>query len=81
MDHATGVFPLDLSKELDIKTGEATSPALLANFVRISAGEQIDTSPNATSQLYLHAVRLGLRGGQRPANQSGKRRLSDPARR
>jgi mannose-6-phosphate isomerase-like protein (cupin superfamily) len=52
MDQPTGVVPLDLSKELGIKTGEVTSPALLANFVRIRAGEQIDTSPNATSQLY-----------------------------
>jgi gentisate 1,2-dioxygenase len=51
-DHPTGVVPLDLSKELGITTGEATSPALLANFVRIRAGEQIDTSPNATSQLF-----------------------------
>jgi hypothetical protein len=48
----TGVIPLDLSNELAIKTGEATSPGLLANFVRIRAGERIDTSPNATSQLY-----------------------------
>lgn len=48
----TGVIPLDLSKELRIETGAATSPALLANFLRIRPGEQIDTSPNATSQLY-----------------------------
>src|SRR5271156_5970595 len=52
MDQPTGVVPLDLSKELGITTGAATSPALLANFLRIRAGEQIDTSPNATSQLY-----------------------------
>jgi mannose-6-phosphate isomerase-like protein (cupin superfamily) len=52
MDQPTGVVPLDLSKELGIETGDATSPALLANFVRIRAAEQIDTSPNATSQLY-----------------------------
>jgi gentisate 1,2-dioxygenase len=51
-DEPTGVVPLDLSKELGIVDGEATSPALLANFLRIRAGEQIDTSPNATSQLY-----------------------------
>src|ERR1700752_1399764 len=51
-DEPTGIVPLDLSKELGIKTGEATSPALLANFVRIRAGEQIDTAINATSQLY-----------------------------
>src|ERR1700754_3094890 len=48
LDEATGVVPLDLSSELGITTGEATSPALLANFVRIRANEQIDTSPNAT---------------------------------
>jgi mannose-6-phosphate isomerase-like protein (cupin superfamily) len=52
MDQPTGVVPLDLSKQLGIKTGEATSPALLANFLRIRTGEQIGTSPNATSQLY-----------------------------
>ncbi|WAC90579.1 cupin [Mycobacterium sp. Aquia_213] len=51
LDQPTGVVPLDLSSELGI-AGAATSPALLANFVRIRAGEQIDTSPNATSQLY-----------------------------
>jgi gentisate 1,2-dioxygenase len=52
MDEPTGIVPLDLSKELGVKTGEATSPGLLANFVRIHAGEQIDTAVNATSQLY-----------------------------
>jgi hypothetical protein len=51
-DEPTGVVPLDASKQLGIKTGEATSPALLANFVRIRAGEQIDTAVIATSQLY-----------------------------
>ena len=51
-DEPTGIVPLDLSAELGIKTGEATSPCLLANFVRIRAGEQIDTAVNATSQLY-----------------------------
>ena len=51
-EQPTGIVPLDLSKELGITTGEATSPALLANFVRIRAREQIDTAVNATSQLY-----------------------------
>lgn len=51
-DGPTGVVPLDLSKDLGIRTGAATSPALLANFVRIRPGEQINTSANATSQLY-----------------------------
>lgn len=52
LDRPTGVIPLDLSADLGITTGAATSPALLANFLRIRAGEQIDTCPNATSQLY-----------------------------
>ena len=52
MDQPTGIVPLDLSGQLGIDTGKATSPALLANFVRIRAGEQIDSNPNATSQLY-----------------------------
>jgi gentisate 1,2-dioxygenase len=51
-DAPTGIIPLDLSGKLGITTGEATSPGLLANFLRIRANEQIDTSPNATSQLY-----------------------------
>lgn len=52
LDSPTGVIPLDLSGELGIGSGAATSPALLANFLRIRPGEQIDTSPNATSQLF-----------------------------
>src|SRR3977135_709266 len=48
----TRIIPLDLSNELDINHGPATSPALVALFVRIRAGEQIATNPNATSQLY-----------------------------
>jgi gentisate 1,2-dioxygenase len=51
-DGPTRVVPLDLSTELGIRTGAATSPGLLANFIRIRAGDQISTSPNATSQLY-----------------------------
>jgi gentisate 1,2-dioxygenase len=60
LDEATGVVPLDLSSELGITTGEATSPALLANFVRIRANEQIDTNPNATSQLYYVIYGSGI---------------------
>jgi hypothetical protein len=51
-DQPTGLIPLDLSGDLGTTTGEATSPGLLASFIRIRAGEQIDTHPNATSQLY-----------------------------
>ncbi|OBK23246.1 cupin [Mycobacterium asiaticum] len=59
-DEPTGVIPLDLSNDLGITTGPATSPALLANFLRIRAGEQIDTSPNATSQLYYVLYGRGM---------------------
>lgn len=48
----TGVLPFDLSGALGISTGPATSPALLASFVRIGAGDTIDTAPVATSELY-----------------------------
>ncbi|MGO9507808.1 MAG: cupin, partial [Mycobacterium sp.] len=60
LDQPTGVVPLDLSRELGIKTGAATSPALLANFVRICVGEQIDTAVNATSQLYYVLYGRGM---------------------
>ena len=52
LDGPTRIIPLDLSTELGINGGPATSPALVAHFVRIRAGEQIATSPNATSQRY-----------------------------
>src|ERR1700743_3173118 len=51
-DAGTGIIPLDLSAGLGITSGPATSPGLLASFIRIRAGEQVATSPNATSQLY-----------------------------
>jgi gentisate 1,2-dioxygenase len=57
-DHAgvrTGVVPFDLASELSIDTGPATSPALLASFVRIAAGDELVTDPIATSQL-LHVL-------------------------
>ncbi|OBI72323.1 cupin [Mycobacterium asiaticum] len=59
-DQPTGIIPLDLSGDMGITTGDATSPALLANFVRIRAGEQIGTNPNATSQLYYVLYGRGM---------------------
>ncbi|OBK02155.1 cupin [Mycobacterium sp. 1245852.3] len=59
LDAPTGVLPLDLSEDLGI-TGPATSPALLANFVRIRAGEHVDTAPNATSQLFYVLFGRGM---------------------
>lgn len=52
-DAPTGVIPLDLAEPLGIERGPATSPALLASFVRIRAGEEVRTAPVATSELYV----------------------------
>ncbi|QYG91443.1 cupin [Iamia sp. SCSIO 61187] len=50
---ATGVVPLDLSGPLGIEGGPATSPALLASFATVRAGEELVTEPTATSELYV----------------------------
>lgn len=47
----TRMVPLDLSGPLGV-TGPATSPGLLASFVVIRPGEQLETGPDATSELY-----------------------------
>ena len=52
-DAATGVVPLDLSGPLGIADGPATSPALLASFATVRAGEALVTEPRATSELYV----------------------------
>jgi gentisate 1,2-dioxygenase len=44
-------IPLDLSKELRTPY-PATGPSLLANFVRIRAGERLARSPNASSEFF-----------------------------
>ena len=49
---STGIIPFDVSEQLAIDTGPATSPALLASFIRIAAGDSIETAPIATSELY-----------------------------
>jgi gentisate 1,2-dioxygenase len=52
---STGIVPFDLSGALDIDSGPATSPALLASFVRIAPGDSVTTAPIATSELF-HVV-------------------------
>ena len=47
----TRIIPLDMSDQLKCPY-PATSPALLANFVRIKASEEIFTTANATSMLF-----------------------------
>jgi gentisate 1,2-dioxygenase len=54
-DGPTRVVPLDLSAELRT-TYPATSPALLASFLRVNAGDELAMAPNATSQL-LYCIR------------------------
>lgn len=53
--YATGesrIIPLDMSS--DLRTSyPATGPSLLANFVRINAGESVTTAPNASSEFYF----------------------------
>jgi mannose-6-phosphate isomerase-like protein (cupin superfamily) len=64
----TRIIPFDLSQELGC-AGPATSPALCANFIRILAGERIDTRPNATSEVYYvirGRGRTRLNGGELP---------------
>jgi gentisate 1,2-dioxygenase len=50
-DGPTRIIPLDMSDQLKCPY-PATSPSLLANFVRIKSGEKISTTANATSQLF-----------------------------
>ncbi len=45
------IVPLDLSADLKCQ-GPATGPGLLANFVRINAGDKIGMVPNATSIVF-----------------------------
>jgi gentisate 1,2-dioxygenase len=51
VDGPSRVVPLDLSAELGTEF-PATSPALLANFVRITEGDTLATDVNASSQLF-----------------------------
>lgn len=48
----TGIIELDLAESLGIDGGAATSPALCASFMCISAGDSLVTRPVATSELF-----------------------------
>ena len=55
MLHESGpsrVIPFDLSKHMDIADGPATSPNLMASFVRVNEGESVKTKATATSQAF-----------------------------
>src|SRR5665647_519952 len=47
----TRMVSLDLSQQLRTDY-PATSPSLLAHFIRITEGDSLSTQPNATSELY-----------------------------
>ena len=49
----TGVTALDLSGPLGLEAGPATSPALVASFVCIAAGDRLETRAAATSELFV----------------------------
>jgi gentisate 1,2-dioxygenase len=49
------IIPLDLSADLRTPY-PATGPSLLANFLRIKAGEKLTTSPNASSE-FIFVIR------------------------
>lgn len=48
---ATRIVPLDLSEELGLPA-PATSPALCANFIRLCAGDSLETDVNASSEMF-----------------------------
>ena len=50
-DYPSQAFPLDLSDDLQMQ-GPATSPNLLASFVRVCEGESFRTRAVATSQAF-----------------------------
>jgi gentisate 1,2-dioxygenase len=62
-DGPTRVVPLDLSTELGCPA-PATGPGLLANFVRVLAGERINLDPVATSQIFyvIHGSGSAVQG-------------------
>ncbi|MDX8405850.1 MAG: hypothetical protein R8K50_06835 [Mariprofundus sp.] len=62
---ATRVIALDISAILETPY-QATAPGLLANYVRICAGEQITTKVSATSELFFV-----MRGSGRSETENG----------
>jgi len=71
-DAPTSIIPLDQSGELGIKGGAATSPGLLASFIRIRAGERVSTLPERHLPAVLRPRGPRLRGGERPSRPMGE---------
>jgi len=47
----TRIVPFDNSRALKLEWS-ATTPSLLANFIKINPGESITTNPNASAEVY-----------------------------
>lgn len=62
----TRIIPFDLSAHMNIAT-PATSPNLMANFIRICEGESIQSSATATSQAFYV-----IRGSGRSTSEHGE---------
>jgi gentisate 1,2-dioxygenase len=67
------IIPFDLSSQLH-SDGPATSPSLCASFIRIRPDEQVETHPNATSEVY-YVIRG--RGRSRMGDGDGQLRWED----
>jgi len=67
----TRVIPFDLSAQLQCE-GPATTPNLMASFIRIAAGEKLRTDVDATSQLFYV-----VRGKGRTSCQHGSIQWSE----
>jgi hypothetical protein len=82
--HSTGptrLIPFDLSQELNI-SAPATTPNLLAHFIRICSEESISSQANATSQAFyvirsvIEILSLNQFSSEEVVNQQSKSRKS-----
>lgn len=67
----TRIHPFDLAKHMQID-GSATSPNLMASFIRINIGERISTEAMATSQAFYV-----IRGTGSSTSQHGEMHWSE----
>ena len=59
----SAIIPLDVSKELGCTATPATSPNLLASFLRIQVDQPLITFPNASSQVFYVIRGSGVSSG------------------
>lgn len=71
------VIPFDLAAQIGVEYA-ATSPNLLASFVRVLKGESVDTSARATSQAFYVIRGSGESSSPEHGAFSASRTLCDP---